>query len=73
MIEIEEQKRVTKEFGRLSAWHGQTAAPKFIYLNQELYSAWSEGYDEQCKAMSAAAAKVPLTWPDQMESGARAD
>lgn len=69
---IDEQRRIARDMGRLAAWHGQTCPPKFVYVNFPLGEAWSQGYEEQRAAMSAAAAKIPLQWEDQKKAN-RAD
>lgn len=70
---IDEQRRIAKDMGRLAAWRGQIHIPPPFHREHDLFSAWVVGADEQCDVMSAAAAKIPLTWPDQTESGARVD
>jgi len=70
---IDEQKRIAFDQGRLAAWRGQVHIIPPFHREPDLIGAWLAGADEQCAVMSAEAAKIPLTWPDQMKSGARAD
>lgn len=70
---IDEQRRIAKDMGRLAAWRGQIHLVPAFKLDRDLMHHWGLGVSEQCAVMSDAAAKIPLTWPDQMKSGARAD
>lgn len=70
---IDEQRKIAKDMGRLAAWHGQIHIAPAFKLDRDLMHHWGLGVSEQCAVMRAESAKTPLTWPDQMESGARAD
>jgi len=64
-MNIEEQKKIAKEMGRLYAWRGQTFLPKIFKFDAVLMAEWSKGYAEQCNTMSAEAAKMPLLFADE--------
>lgn len=65
-MSVEEQKQIAFDSGRLAAWHGKIhIGAARSALPQELKAEWDAGVNAQLKAMSDAAAKVPLLFADE--------